>query len=113
MTLSISAEPAPNVGSESSRAWRWEVSRSAIFTSAQSDDIFRLEHQCRCFPVEIEQTLVRRLQQDIGEILPESHGRGITHQALPQCPLGATKIARHHQLSTEEWASVVTVSTIL
>ena len=102
MTLSTSAEPAPNVGSGSSRAWRWrDEAASRFHEPAERRHPFGAStnaaaFQCRSsrlWSAVSSRTSVRSSQR--------VNGRRITQQALPQRPLCAAKITRQNQVSAE------------
>ena len=77
------------------------MNRLPIHTTAKQENILVSQDKTRCLPVQIQQTLVGRLQEDIGQVLPQRQRGRVGEQALAHDTLSTSEVARQDQLSAE------------
>lgn len=73
----------------------------SVYSTAQCYDVLSVQRQTGALPVQGQQTLIGRLQEHVGEVLPQRQGRRVGEQTLAQNILSTGEITRQNQLGTE------------
>ena len=84
-----------------------------LLPRSQRRDVDRVQDSASGLPVSLQQTLVSRLQQHVGEAFPQGQTRRISEQTLAEHVFGDTQSPANTKCVPSSCASAVTASTIL
>jgi len=73
----------------------------ALFATSKSDDVIASQYAMGALPVQFQETLIGRLQEHVGEVLPQRQGRRIAQQTLAKYGFSRDEITREYKLVAE------------
>ena len=73
----------------------------ALFAISKNHDVLASQYAVGALPVQLQETLIGRLQEHVGQVFPQRQGRRIGEQTLAKYGFGTGEVTRQYELDAE------------